>query len=125
MRISYSYTNSVGFQLQSDKTSLPECNLDGGAASLALLPDTVYRESLTNLTNIGQIVKLKPSNIKLQYISKAIKLQYIRGALMTWIIRQTLFCQNVEIENSPNFNDVKVYQYTVATLQITLSQLRL
>jgi len=26
---------------------------------------------------------------------------------MTWIIRQTLFCQNVEIENLPNFNDVK------------------
>jgi len=31
---------------------------------------------------------------------------------MTWIIRQTLFCQNVEIENLPNFNDVKVSQYT-------------
>ena len=44
---------------------------------------------------------------------------------MTWIIRQTLFRQNVEIENSPDFNDVKVSRYTVATLQITLSQLRL
>jgi len=30
---------------------------------------------------------------------------------MTWIIRQTLFRQNVEIENSPNFNDVKVSQF--------------
>ena len=28
-----------------------------------------WREGLTNLTNLGQIVKLKPSNIKLQYIS--------------------------------------------------------
>jgi len=37
----------------------------------------------------------------------------IRDALMTWIIHQTLFCQNVEIENSPNFNDVKVSWYTV------------
>ena len=27
---------------------------------------------------------------------------------MTWIICQTLFHQNVEIENSPNFNDIKV-----------------
>jgi len=27
---------------------------------------------------------------------------------MTWIICQTLFCQNVEIENSPNFNDVDI-----------------
>jgi len=32
----------------------------------------------------------------------------IRGALMTWIIRKTLFHQNVEIENLPNFTDVKV-----------------
>jgi len=32
---------------------------------------------------------------------------------MTWIIRHTLFHQNVEIENSPNFNDVKVSRYTV------------
>ena len=28
-------------------------------------------------------------------------------------IRQTLSCQNVESENSPNFNDIKVSQYTV------------
>jgi len=33
---------------------------------------------------------------------------------MTWIIRQTLFRQNVEIENSPNFIDVKVSRYTVS-----------
>jgi len=32
---------------------------------------------------------------------------------MTWIICQTLFRQNVVIENSPNFNDVKASQYTV------------
>jgi len=32
---------------------------------------------------------------------------------MTWIIHQTLFRQNVEIENLPNFNDVKVSWYTV------------
>jgi len=32
---------------------------------------------------------------------------------MTWIICQTLFCQNVEIENSPNFNIIKVSRYTV------------
>jgi len=32
---------------------------------------------------------------------------------MTWIIRQTLFNQNVEIENLPNFNNVKVSQCTV------------
>jgi len=32
---------------------------------------------------------------------------------MTWFIHQTLLRQNVEIENSPNFNDVKVYRYTV------------
>jgi len=31
------------------------------------------------------------------------------------MIRQTLFCQNVEIENLPNFNNVKVSRYTVAT----------
>jgi len=37
----------------------------------------------------------------------------IRSALMTWIICQTLFCQNVEIKNSPNFNNVKVSRYTV------------
>jgi len=34
---------------------------------------------------------------------------------MTWIIHQTLFCQNVEIENSPNINNVKVSQYTVVS----------
>jgi len=32
---------------------------------------------------------------------------------MTWIIHQILFHQNVEIENSPNFNNVKVSQYTI------------
>jgi len=32
---------------------------------------------------------------------------------MTWIIRQTLFRQNVEIANLPNFNDVKVSRYMV------------
>jgi len=26
---------------------------------------------------------------------------------MTWIIHQILFCQNVEIENMSNFNDIK------------------
>jgi len=35
---------------------------------------------------------------------------------MTWIIRQTLFHQNVEIENSPNFNDIKISRYMVASL---------
>jgi len=36
-----------------------------------------------------------------------------RGALIAWIICQTLFRHNVEIENLPNFNDVKVSRYTV------------
>jgi len=45
---------------------------------------------------------------------------------MTWIIRQTSFRQNVEIENSPNFNDVKVSRYTVdykCTIQSTIANL--
>jgi len=37
---------------------------------------------------------------------------------MTWIIHQTFFHQNVEIENSPNFNDVKVSRYTVNINQL-------
>jgi len=32
---------------------------------------------------------------------------------MTWIIRQILFHQNVEIENLPNFNNVEVSRYMV------------
>jgi len=39
----------------------------------------------------------------------------IRGALMTWIICQTLFHQNVEIENPPNFNNTKVSWYMVGS----------
>jgi len=35
---------------------------------------------------------------------------------MTWIIRQTLFNQNVEIKNSPYFNDIKVSDIQYVTL---------
>jgi len=35
---------------------------------------------------------------------------------MSWIIHQTLFHQNIEIENSPNFSDVKVPGYTVRVI---------
>jgi len=33
---------------------------------------------------------------------------------MTLIIRQALFCQNFEIENLPNFNNMKVSRYMVS-----------
>jgi len=35
---------------------------------------------------------------------------------MIWIIHQTLFRQTVEIENSPNFNGIKVSRYTVVLI---------
>jgi len=82
------------------------------------LPRLPRRESLTNLKKLGQIVKLKPPrrppNIKLHtsYENRSVSIN-IRGALMTWIIRQILFRQNVEIENLLNFNDVKISRYTV------------
>jgi len=43
---------------------------------------------------------------------------------MSWIICQTLFRQNVEIENSPNFNDIKVSQYTVTPHKVTCANIK-
>jgi len=44
---------------------------------------------------------------------------------MTRIICQTLFHQNFEIENSPNFKDVKVSQYTVYSFAHNSTQMQL
>ena len=51
---------------------------------------------------------------------KTICTKYDSNISTSWAFCQTLFHQNPESENEPNFNDIKLSQYTVAGNNIGL-----